>query len=365
MLDGGAGPFVGRMVQLVDNLIERVFPRLRRRALYAYPIGIAIFALAALARMGLSRWLQDTTPFLTFFLAILLTALVAGTGPALLVAAASFLFSWYFFLPGPGWGEITPATIVALGSFAILSFFIIAVVHLLNRKVESLMNERARNEALFQDSALGELQLEQLNIELRHRLKNTFAVIAGLVSQSARYSRDVNGFAQSLAGRLSAMGNAMDLIATRNFLGASLRELIAETLKPLVPPGAQRFEMGGPDTIIPGDVASALALTLHELGTNAIKYGAWSEARGTVSAKWTLTKIDDDEMSFELVWDERGGPRVTAPERRGLGTTLIDSGFPSAKVEREFNEHGVRCRMVAILKQTTTRRTRGRAASFN
>jgi two-component sensor histidine kinase len=356
---------VERMVQLVDNLIERVFPRLRHRAHYAYPISIAIFAVAALARMGLSGWLQETVPFITFLLAILVAALVAGTGPAIMVAVASFFFSWYFFLPGPGWGEINSATIVALASFTMLSCFIIAIVHLLNRKVESLMNERARNEALFQDSALGELQLEQLNIELRHRLKNTFAVIAGLVSQSARYNRDVDSFAQSLAGRLSAMGNAMDLIATRSFVGASLLELIAETLKPLVPPGTQRFDMGGPDTVIPGDVASALALTLHELGTNAIKYGAWSDPRGSVSVKWTLSKIDDDESSFELVWDERGGPRVSAPERRGLGTTLIDSGFPSAQVEREFNEQGVRCRIVAIVKQTTMRRTRGRAASLH
>ena len=248
-------------------------------------------------------------------------------------------------------------------NFTILSLLIVAVVHLLNRKVEGLLDERGRNEALLQDSALGELHLEQLNVELRHRLKNTFAVIAGLVSQSARYTRDVDKFASALAGRLAAMGNAIDLVATRNFIGASLNELVAETLKPLVPPGSSRFDMRGPDTIIPGDVASALALTLHELGTNAIKYGAWSNDRGSVSVKWTLSRLDNDDARFELVWDERGGPPVTSPERRGLGTTLIDSGFPSAQVEREFNKDGVRCRLVAVLKQATTRRTRGRAPS--
>ena len=363
MLDGGAGPFVGRMVQFVDNLIERVFPRLRRKPQYAYPIGIAIFAVAALARMALSEWLHDNTPFLTFFIAVLLASLIAGTGPGLLVVAASFIFSWYFYLPGPGWLPINSTTVVALTSFTLLSLLIVAVVHLLNRKVEGLLDERARNEALLQDSALGELHLEQLNIELRHRLKNTFAVIAGLVSQSARYTRDVDKFASALAGRLAAMGNAIDLVATRNFVGASLNELVAETLKPLVPPGSSRFDMRGPDTIIPGDVASALALTLHELGTNAIKYGAWSNDRGSVSVKWTLSRLDNDDARFELIWDERGGPPVTAPERRGLGTTLIDSGFPSAQVEREFNKEGVRCRLVAVLKQTTTRRTRGRAPS--
>ncbi len=185
---------------------------------------------------------------------------------------------------------------------------IVAIVHLLNRKVESLLDERARNEALLQDSALGELHLEQLNIELRHRLKNTFAVIGGLVSQSARFSHDIAGFASSLSGRLSAMGTAMDLVATRNFLGASLTELVADTLKPLVPPGAFRIEIAGPEAIVPGDVASALGLTLHELGTNAIKYGAWSNELGQVSVRWTFDKLDEDEARLDLRMGRTGRP---------------------------------------------------------
>ncbi len=255
---------------------------------------------------------------------------------------------------------MTSETVAALASFTVLCLLMIWVVYLLNRRVEHLIEERGRDEALLQDSALGELQLEQLNIELRHRLKNTFAVIAGLISQSARHTRDVDQFAAALAGRLSAMGNAMDLVATRNFIGASLNELVGETLKPLVPPGTGRFVGRGPETVVPGDVASALALTLHELGTNAIKYGAWSNERGAVSVTWTLTRLDNDDNRFELLWSERGGPPVSAPERRGLGTTLIDSGFPTAQVERQFDKDGVQCRLVAVMKQATTRRTRGR-----
>jgi two-component sensor histidine kinase len=348
------------MVQLVDNLIERVFPRLRRKPQYAYPSAVAIFAVATLTRLSISGWLPHSTPFSTFFIGVLLAALIAGTGPALLVTAASFFAAWYFYLPGPGWFPVTTSTVVALATFLVVSLLIVAIVHLLNRKVEGLLNERSRNEALLQDSALGEIHLEQLNIELRHRLKNTFAVIAGLISQSARYTRDVDQFSAVLAGRLSAMGNAMDLVATRNFIGAPLHDLVAETLRPLVPPGAARFVINGPDTIVPGDVANALALTLHELGTNAIKYGAWSDAKGKVSVIWTLTRLDDDESRFELLWRESGGPTVAPPERRGLGTVLIDSGFPAAQVEREFNRDGVQCRLVAVLKQATTRRTRGR-----
>jgi two-component sensor histidine kinase len=356
-------PFVGRMVQVVDSLVERVFPRIRRQPQLAYPIAALIFIAAALLRTLLSNWLPPSQPFLTFFIAVLLSTLVAGSGPGLLVILASLFYAWHFYFSVSPHEAMSVTTVLSLGLFAFFAGLIVAVVELLNRKVESLLDERSRNEALLQDSALGELQLEQLNVELRHRLKNTFAVIGGLVSQSARYSRDVQSFASALSGRLSAMGTAMDLVATRSFLGASLKELVVDTLKPLVPPGAFRIETRGPDAIIPGEVASALALTLHELGTNAIKYGAWSNDTGAVGVKWTIEKLDEDESRFELIWDERGGPPVTQPERRGLGTTLIDSGFPTAQVERLFTQDGVYCRIAAVIKQTTTRRTRGRAGA--
>lgn len=349
-----------RMVQLVDNLVERVLPRIRRRPLVAYPIAAVIFVTAALLRIFLLNGLPASMPFLTFFIAVLLATLIAGTGPGLLVVAASLVFAWSFYFSQSA--QYTPFDLaVALSAFGLMAVLIVMVVHLLNRKVEHLLDERDRNEGLLQESALGELQLEQLNVELRHRLKNTFAVIGGLVSQSARYSRDVPSFATALSGRLSAMGTAMDLVATRSFLGASLNELIADTLRPLVPPGAGRLTVKGADGMVPGDVTNALALTLHELGTNAIKYGAWSNDAGSVEVSWRFDQLSDDESEFELVWVERDGPAVSQPERRGLGSLLIDSGFPSAKVERTFTKEGVRCRITAIVKQTTTtRRTRGR-----
>jgi two-component sensor histidine kinase len=351
------GAVGGRLIQFVDNLVERTFPKIRRKWWLAYPIGIGIFLLAALLRATMEDWLHPNLPFLTFFIAVLLTTLIAGTGPGLLVIGAALLQVWYFYFASAGYPGHA-AAIVPLVMFGVLSSLIVAVVHLLNRKVEGLLDQRARNEAMLQDSALAELQLEQLNVELRHRLKNTFAVIGGLVSQSARYSHDISAFASALSGRLSAMGTAMDLVATLNFTGAPLTELITDTLKPLVPPGRARLEIKGPETVVPGDVASALGLTLHELGTNAIKYGAWSNERGSVSVTWQIEKISDDEVRFELDWQERGGPHVALPERRGLGTTLIDSGFPTARVERSFAPEGVHCRIGAVIKQTTTRRTR-------
>lgn len=350
-----------RMVQHVDNLVERVLPRIRRKPFVAYPLAVLIFLVATGMRILLATWLPATMPFLTFFIAVLLSALVAGTGPGLLVVAMSVVFAWSLYLSEiHQFGEFD--SIVALAAFAFLALLIVAIVHLLNRKVETLLYERDRNEGLLQDSALGELQLEQLNVELRHRLKNTFAVVSGLISQSARYSSDVQSFAKALSGRLSAMGTAMDLVATRSFLGASLSELVASTLMPLAPPGQSRIVMRGPDGIVPGDVANALALTLHELGTNAIKYGAWSNMVGSVHVSWTFSQINDEDASFELTWDEVGGPPVGEPERRGLGSMLIESGFPSARVERTFASGGVHCRISAVIKQTTTLRTRGRRA---
>jgi two-component sensor histidine kinase len=352
------------MVQLVDNVVERVLPRIRRKPALAYPVAIATFVIAALLRAFLSNWLPESMPFLTFYIAVLFATLLAGTGPGVLVVAASLLFAWRFYFLGSD--QFTQSeTNIALSAFAMMAGLIVAVVHLLNSKVESLLYERDRNEGLLQDSALGELQLEQLNVELRHRLKNTFAIIAGLVSQSARYSVDVSSFANALSGRLAAMGTAMDLVATRSFMGASLKELVLDTLKPLVPPGTSRMKLDGADGIVPGDVANALALTLHELGTNAIKYGAWSGESGIVRVSWKFDLLNDEDAEFELVWEEAGGPPVSQPERRGLGSLLIESGFPSATVERVFTERGVLCRMTAVIKQATTGRTRGRRSAHS
>lgn len=352
-----------RVTHHVDNLVERILPRIRRKAYLAYPTAGIIFLVAVAIRALILAWLPLSLPFLTFFIAVLLAALVAGTGPAIVVIVASIVVAWATYFSEALDFSTDLATVLALATFGVLSIMIVSVVHLLNRKVESLLYERDRNESLLQDSALGELQLEQLNVELRHRLKNTFAVISGLVSQSARHSSSIEGFAKALAGRLSAMGTAMDLVATRSFLGASLRDLVVDTVKPLVPPGTSRITFAGADGMIPSDVANALALTLHELGTNAIKYGAWSDDRGAVSIDWKLEPADEEESHFVLLWSERGGPPVGQPERRGLGSILIDSGFPSAKVSRTFTHEGVDCRIEAVIRQAVvTRRTRGRPA---
>ena len=183
-------PFVGRMVQFVDNLVERVFPKDAAPAAFCLSDSHRDLCRGGSCADALSQWLPSSLPFLTFFRRGLLATLVAGTGPGLLVIAAS-LFSLGISISLAVSPEPSAARRLSLGTFALLAGLIVAVVHLLNRKVESLLDERARNEALLQDSALGELHLEQLNIELRHRLKNTFAVIGGLVSQSARYSHDV------------------------------------------------------------------------------------------------------------------------------------------------------------------------------
>ena len=119
-----------RMVQLVDDLIERVFPRLRRKPQFAYTFAIVVFIAALLTRFGLSRWLQNDMPFLTFFLAVFITALAAGPGPGVMVVAACFVSSWYFYFPGPGWFPLPPQAIVGLASFATISLMIVGIVGL-------------------------------------------------------------------------------------------------------------------------------------------------------------------------------------------------------------------------------------------
>lgn len=345
------------MIQVGENLLERVFPRIRRRPALAYPVAAVLFGLAVLLRAPLAAWLHLSFPFLTFFIAVVFTTLICGAGPGFAVVAAASGYSWYVLQDALTVGP-KPTAAVIIAVFAVSASLLVLLLHFLNRLVEHVTAEQDRSEGFLQDSALSELQLEQLNVELRHRLKNTFAVINGLINQSARHSADIPSFASSLSGRLTAMGTAMDIVATLSFQGASLTELIARTLQPLVPPGGSRLITRGPETVVSGDVASALGLVLHELGTNAIKYGAWSNTSGAVSVSWDVQTLDEDEIKLDLLWAESGGPKVGTPERKGLGSALIDGGFPSARVERSFRPEGVRCRIISEMRLATTRRTR-------
>ncbi len=158
--------------------------------------------------------------------------------------------------------------------------------------------------------------------ELGHRVKNTLAVVQGMVSQTLRQATTMEEADEIIRGRVQAMGAAHDLLIQGNFGNTSMRELIERTLRPFNDENTSRFVLTGPDLALPQWLVTAYALGLHELATNSIKYGALSVAKGQVTIDWvTEAGIKGDEL--RLVWREHGGPTVTVPTQEGFGTRLL------------------------------------------
>jgi len=158
-----------------------------------------------------------------------------------------------------------------------------------------------------------------LMAELDHRVKNTLANIQALVVQTSRSAETLTDFVQGLDGRLQSMAKAHSLLSESRWEGVSIARLLHEELKPF---GSRdrAITMQGPDLVLTPKSALSLSLAIHELVTNAAKYGAFSQPGGSVAVRWLLTK----DNSINLSWAEDGGPPVHPPPRRGFGSTLIE-----------------------------------------
>jgi PAS domain S-box-containing protein len=187
---------------------------------------------------------------------------------------------------------------------------------------------------------------EQKNLllrELAHRVNNTFAVIQAMTQQSLRTTDSMEEFAETFSGRLQALARAHNLLLASDWRGADLGELARAQVGPLVPGAEDRFTMEGPPVQLDSSQVIALAIILHELGTNACKHGALSEPGGTVKLAWDFNL--NGRGRLRLSWTERNGPKVHKPLHEGLGTTLIRRGMPNATIDWSFEPEGVACRL--------------------
>jgi len=186
-------------------------------------------------------------------------------------------------------------------------------------------------------------QRQELMAELDHRVKNVLATVQALAIQTAKRTTSLQAFLQNFGGRLKAMASANELLTAARWRGAAVEHLIAAELKALAP-GQVRSE--GPELFLTPRAANALSLALHELAANAVKFGALSLESGQVHVRWSHAPGG----GFELVWTESGGPRVTAPARRGFGSTLLEQVTGrelNGEAEVEYQPAGVRARLRA------------------
>ena len=184
--------------------------------------------------------------------------------------------------------------------------------------------------------------------ELDHRVKNMLAVVQSVVMQTRTSAQSLDGFTVALEGRLHAMARTHSLLTQSRWEGARLDAIIGEELSPYS--GSKgRVAIAGPDLVLRPKAAMALSLAVHELATNAAKYGSLSKPTGRVQVVWTV-----EEGCVRLVWSESDGPQVRPPSRRGFGIQAIEKilGYEVAGEARmEFEPGGLVCRIAMPVRQ--------------
>jgi PAS domain S-box-containing protein len=184
-----------------------------------------------------------------------------------------------------------------------------------------------------------------LNAELDHRVKNALATVTAVVSHTRQGSRSVADFAAALEGRLRSMAATHELLSSRHWQELSLIEVVRRELAPYA--ASRNTEISGPTVLLKPEAGQALAMVLHELATNAAKYGALSISRGRVLIRWDRW-LNGSLPNLVLEWREVGGPRVDAPGKSSYGTSTIQHLIPyefGGSVDLVFAPEGVRCRL--------------------
>lgn len=227
---------------------------------------------------------------------------------------------------------------------------------------------RAMHDALDRIHAGNEFregQRERLGLmvrELNHRVRNILALIQSLIASSAAHESSIEDYAQAVEQRIVALARAHDLLTEQEWESPRLDELVGRALIGFGGAGQGQISWSGPDVSLRADAASVLALTLHELASNASKYGALSTPDGRVELNW-----ERNEDSMVLTWVERNGPTVTKPTSEGFGSTVIRHALGyefDAAVEYHFDADGVRCRYV-LPSGLFGRPTSGRLSTLN
>jgi two-component sensor histidine kinase len=163
---------------------------------------------------------------------------------------------------------------------------------------------------------LHDLLIEELN----HRVKNTLAILQGIAVQTFRTAS--RSEREKFEGRLRALAEAHNLLSKEKWQGSGLQDVVDRVLQPYLLNNRDRIRMTGPEAPLSPRLAVVLSMIVHEIATNAAKYGALSNDSGRVTLSWEV--LDEIPRKLRLIWTEAGGPPVVAPVQRGFGSRLIE-----------------------------------------
>ena len=304
----------------------------------AYAFATFFVAVAAVARWAMGIWFEGVIPFVTFFPAVLLAALVGGIGPGILAALLGGLIGWWTFLNPPmAFFPLTPGALISVIAYLFTSLIIVWAAD----------HYRGLTKRLEDEQKFRELAVE----ELAHRLKNKVATIQSIVSLRLRDDPQTRDEIVNCLGSLRATD---DLIIAAQGRGARIGDILSAELRPY---DIGRISIEGPEILLSPKLALTMALLFHELATNAAKYGALSHLLGKISVRWSYS-----DPWLNLEWRESGGPPVTVPNHRGFGTGLILGALEQfgGKADATFASQGLVCKLSVPLSDLTPGSVRGR-----
>jgi two-component sensor histidine kinase len=264
-------------------------------------------------------------PFITYFPAVLLAALLLSWRWGSAVLVASGIAANWAFLGEPFAFSFTVINLARLAIFIAVGSALVWVGEMARRLVRELQATQARETLL--------------NHELMHRVKNMLATVNAMAVLTARHC-EPGQFVPAFSGRMQALNRATELLAVGKDLHCEVRKLVESAIEPFRTDG--NFMVEGPSCQLPRDACVPLSLALHELCTNAAKHGALSASEGRVELRWRID-TDGKERALTLDWCERGGPPVPEIRKAGMGTQLLRRQRGLKSVDVQFAREGLTC----------------------
>ena len=325
-----------------------------RSETFRWTFALSLFAAALGVRLAIDSSLPPGFPYLTFFPAVIVATLVSGLWPGIACAALGGVASWYFFIAPVNSFALTPGAVLALVFYAFIVAVDILIIHTISVTTRTLVRQRQALSQLAASKEKENIQLleqdalqKQLSAELVHRLKNQLTLVQAIINQTTRSGGEPEAIYAVLRARIGVLAGAHDLLVHGVAGVASVADVVNKAISIY---DTCQFDVGGPDVQVAERAAVSLSLMLHELGTNAAKYGALSVPSGRVHVGWSIE--GGETPVFTLIWQEEGGPPVTAPNRRGAGSRLISVGIGSGSdVTLSFHPTGLECQLIVPLDQ--------------
>jgi two-component sensor histidine kinase len=279
-------------------------------------IAIICTAAGTATRLLLNPFVHGHIPVVVFYPFVLVASVWGGSLAGLTVLVLGAVIAHYLWLPPTD-------QVITLTAFGVACLSVIVMARLFRVLVELHVE--------------GEERAILLAHELKHRTNNLFGVVQAISAQTARNAASVEDHQASFTARLMTLARAQQLVSENLGSPPDLRAFLTHVIEPF---GTDRFRIEGPAISVPRYLGISCALLLHELSTNATKYGALSVPDGRIAITW---RTEADRVRLD--WRELDGPPVATPARAGFGSRLLKTAFPSeyGTAEIAFDPGGVRC----------------------